>query len=94
RALRQLSRAVRRKQTRTPNGFGGRRRRNTLGLPDVLEDVVWEMAKDAGRSGRYGGSPWSSGRTRRRAPPRSFPRRPSGGGGRRGGGGFKTGGGF
>ncbi|MEO0881800.1 MAG: hypothetical protein AAFY34_03615 [Pseudomonadota bacterium] len=92
RALRQLSRAVRRRKTKAPQGFGGRKRRDTLGLPDVLGDVMWEVAKEAGRSRRYGGSPWSSGRTRRRAPPRSFPRKRSGSG--RKSGGFKTGGGF
>ena len=95
RALRQLGRAVRRRSTRTPQGFGGHRRRETLGLPDVLGDVVWEIAKEAGRSKRYGSSPWSSGSTRRRAPPRSFPRRSKGGSSRpRKKGGFRTGGGF
>ncbi|MEM6900031.1 MAG: hypothetical protein AAF583_09700 [Pseudomonadota bacterium] len=94
RALRQLSRAVRRRNTTATRGFGGRGRRDTLGLPDVLGDVMWEVAKEAGRAGRYGGSPWSSGRTRRRAPPRSFPTRRSSGSGGRSSGGFKTGGGF
>lgn len=92
RALRNLSRAVRRNNRKTYRGFGGRKRRDTLGLPDILEDVVWEVAKEAGRAGRYGGSPWSSGRTRRRAPPRSFPKKRRGG--RSKGGGFRTGGGF
>ncbi|MEL7453180.1 MAG: hypothetical protein AAGJ50_07400 [Pseudomonadota bacterium] len=98
RAMRQFGRSVRHRKPRTHRGFGGRSRRDTLDLPDVLGDVLWEIAKESSRSSR-GGSPWSSGRTRRRAPPRSFPSSRGGssrGGGSRSGkrGGFKTGGGF
>ncbi|MEL6258219.1 MAG: hypothetical protein AAFQ67_04075 [Pseudomonadota bacterium] len=94
RALRQMSRAVKRRSTRVSGGFGGRRRRDTLGLPEVLGDVMWEIAKEANRGGSRS-TPWSSRPTRRRAPPRSFPRSSGGrrGGGRKGGG-FRTGGGF
>ncbi len=92
RALRHLGRGVRRRDTRSSRGFGGHERLDTLGLPDILGDVVWEIAKEAGRQGSRG-TPWSSGSPRRRAPPRSFPRTRGSGGGSKGGG-FRTGGGF
>ena len=95
-----LSRSARRVEPRAEPGFGGSRRSQTIGLPPVLGDVIWEIAKEAGRSGGYrGGSigfPTSGGMggSRRRSPRINFPSGGGGGGGRRGGGGFKTGGGF
>lgn len=104
-AFSRLSRSVKRREPRTRNGFGGQPRSNTLGLPDVLGDVAWEVLKEVSRQkgGRGGGFPDLGGLgggssrgnrtsypTRRRS---STPRRSSGGSRKRRGG-FKTGGGF
>ncbi|MEZ5955219.1 MAG: hypothetical protein R3C13_13055 [Hyphomonas sp.] len=102
RAFDYISRAVRRIEPQAEPGFGGTRRSQTIGLPPVLGDVIWEIAKEAGRSGgsRGGGIsfPTSRSGTTRRSPRINFPSggggSRGGGGGRRGGGGFKTGGGF
>ncbi len=95
-AFSRLRRAVRREAPRTQPGFGGRGRAKTIGLPDVLGEVIWEVAKGASRSGGKGpsiGFPLGGGRAkRRRSPGISFPKKRSSGG--RKGGGFKTGGGF
>ncbi len=97
RLWRALAAAVRRAPTRDDHYFGGRKRRNTIGLPQGSGDVAGVVLREilrgnSGRSGGWGGGgPWSGG-TRKT----SFPRRSSGGsrsGGRRGGG-FKTGGRF
>ncbi|MEZ5998069.1 MAG: hypothetical protein R3B98_05195 [Hyphomonas sp.] len=97
RAFDYISRAVRRVEPRAEPGFGGTRRSQTIGLPPVLGDVIWEIAKEAGRSGNYGGGGISF-PTGRPSSPRRSPRinlpKGGGGGGKRGGGGFKTGGGF
>jgi len=97
-AFRRLRRIVRRREPRTQPGFGGSRRSRTIGLPDVLGDVIWEVAKQAGRSRRGSSTSFPTRRRTRRSqgprisiPPRRSP--PRGGSGRRGGG-FKTGGGF
>ncbi len=97
-AFRQLQRIVRRQEPRTQPGFGGSRRSRTIGLPDILGDVIWEVAKQAGQSRRGSATRFPTRRRTRRSkgprisiPPRRSP--PSGGRGRRGGG-FKTGGGF
>lgn len=96
RALRMLRKGLVQRQPRTPRGFGGRRRNNTLGLPDGVGDILLEVIKQTGRSG------WgNSGRARpikRRSPrikPRSGASRKSSGGksGKKGRG-FKTTGGF
>lgn len=104
-AMRALSRAMRRDEPKTSRGFGGRRRSNALGLPDILGDVMIEVAKEAMRSGGsrrggapFGGGPWDSRPVRRRSPKMSFPssrgsrRKPGGKSQRRGG--FTTGGRF
>ncbi|MEO0720896.1 MAG: hypothetical protein AAFY43_01970 [Pseudomonadota bacterium] len=98
--FRTLSRSVRRQEPKASRGFGGRSRSDTLGLPVGVGDILWEIAKEAGRQSGGRGSPWGGGMS----PPRRRTRRSSwpdikiggggGGGGRRGGGGFKTGGGF
>jgi len=105
-AFRRLRSTVKRREPRTRNGFGGQKRSNTLGLPEVLGDVAWEVMKEVSRQkgGRGSGFPdlgdiigggSSRGRrtsypTRRRS---SKPRRSSSGRSKRRGG-FKTGGGF
>lgn len=99
-AFRRLRSAVKRREPRTRQGFGGARRSQTLGLPEVLGDVAWEVLREVSRhKGGRGGFPdlrggSSRGRrtsfpTRRRS---SSPRRSSRGARKRGG--FKTGGGF
>ena len=92
-AFSQLSRSVRRIEPQAEPGFGGMRRSQTIGMPDVLGGVIWEIAREAARNGSRGGSinfP-SSGGSSRRSPRINLPR---GGGGGKGGGGFRTGGGF
>ncbi len=107
--LRGLSRSVRRAEPQAHPDFGGSRRRDTIGLPDimggviggvlgqVLEDVFEEVFDDDGErgGGSYRGGPVFPG------PPKRSSRSPDIGGGRsfpsggrRRGGGFKTGGGF
>jgi hypothetical protein len=90
-AYRRLKRKVKRREPRTNSGFGGPRRSNTLGIPEVLGEVAWEVLRqtDVGRSiglRRRGRSNWPD---RRTSLPK--PRRRSGGGKR---GGWRTGGGF
>ena len=88
-AMRYLAKNLKRTRTRVDPGFGGGPRNETLGLPGVLGDIAIEIAKEAARSGSYGGyrgprrTPWRVKPTKRRLP--SI-------GKRRGG--FKTGGGF
>lgn len=107
--LRGLSRSVRRAQPQAHPDFGGRRRQDTIGLPDivggmiggVLGEVLEEVIRETTRgSSGYGSGPIFPGPPKRSSRPsssgaRSFPSGGgrSGGGGRRGGG-FKTGGGF
>ena len=93
RALRMLRKGLIQRQPRTPRGFGGRRRNDTLGLPDVVGDVLLEVIKQSGRGG------WgSSGRARpiKRRSPRIKPktRSPRNSSGGKKGSGFKTTGGF
>ncbi|MEO0983144.1 MAG: hypothetical protein AAFX03_10885 [Pseudomonadota bacterium] len=90
--LHRLRKSAKRRRPRTHPGFGGPPRGRTLGLPEIVGDVVWEIAKESMRAG--GGSPWGRrGRaTRGKAPRRSRLPRPPKRGGR--GGGFRTGGGF
>lgn len=90
-AYRKLKRKVKRREPRTNSGFGGPRRSNSLGIPEVLGEVAWEVLRqsDMGRSiGLPKRTPrgWPS---RRKSAPR--PRRRSSRGKR---GGWKTGGGF
>ncbi|WOI54428.1 hypothetical protein [Parvularcula sp. LCG005] len=91
-AMKRLKRAARQMQPQTDAGFGGRRRRSSLGLPEILGEVAWEIAREASRTGSmpgpFGGP--MGGSSGRRSRPRISTPRPS----RRGGGGFKTGGGF
>ncbi|MHA7898356.1 MAG: hypothetical protein ACX94B_00725 [Henriciella sp.] len=90
-AYRKLKRKVKRREPRTHSGFGGPRRSDTLGIPEVLGEVAWEvfrhsdLGKSMGLPRRFPG-----GRSSRRT---SFPkpRRRSSGGKR---GGWRTGGGF
>jgi hypothetical protein len=100
-----LQRAVRRIEPQAEPGFGGQHRSDTIGLPDVLGDIVWEIAKESMRGGRgyRGGSiNFPSGGGGRRSPRIDFPSGGSGsrgggfggGGGGKRGGGFRTGGGF
>lgn len=96
RAFRRLKSGIRRRSTRATPGFGGRRRADTLGLPDILGDIAIEVAKEMSRSGRSYKSP-RSGPWRRPTTRRRYPSRSTGGfkpSGRKRGGGFKTGGGF
>ena len=92
-AYRKLKRKVKRKEPRTNSGFGGPRRSETLGLPDVLGEVAWEIFRhsDLGRSmdrpKRFPGSSRPGGRRTSFPKPR---RRSS----KRRGGGWRTGGGF
>ncbi|MEO0754977.1 MAG: hypothetical protein AAFY85_09300, partial [Pseudomonadota bacterium] len=97
-ALRGLKRSMRRRQPKAHPGFGGRTRRRTSGIPEIAQDIGWQILKEIGRSsGRSGGSPlgFPSGfpGSRRSGRSVSFPK-PSIkiGGDRRGG--FRTGGGF
>jgi hypothetical protein len=107
-ALRRLSRSVRRTEPQAHPDFGGRRRHETIGLPDimggviggvlgeVLEEVIRETTRGGGGHGSGPVFPAPPKRASRSSPgSRPFP---SGGGrsggGRRGGGGFRTGGGF
>lgn len=106
-ALRRLSRSIRRAEPQAHPDFGGRRRQETIGLPDimggviggVLGEVLEEVIRESNRGrGSYGSGPIFPGPPKRSSSSgrRSFPSGGgrSGGGGRRGGGGFKTGGGF
>ena len=92
RALRMLRKGLVQRQPRTPRGFGGQRRSDTLGLPDVMGDILWEVMKQGSRGGWSGG-----GRARpiKRRSPRIKTRRssPRKSGGKKGGG-FKSTGGF
>jgi hypothetical protein len=108
--LRRFSRSVKQAEPRSHPDFGGRRRRDTIGLPDiaggvlggilgeVLEEVIEEVGRSGSRSGGGSGSgPIFPGPPKRSSrPPGIGGGRsfPSGGGGRKRGGGFKTGGGF
>lgn len=107
-ALRGFSRSVRRAEAQAHPDFGGSRRQDTIGLPDImggviggiLGEVLEEVIKETTRGGGgYGSGPIFPGPPKRSSRSsssggRSFPS----GGGRRGGGrrggGFKTGGGF
>ena len=90
-AYRRLKRNVKRREPRTNSGFGGPRRSNSLGIPEVLGEVAWEVFRHSDL-GRSMGLPkqFPGGRRSRRT---SFPkpRRRSSGGKR---GGWRTGGGF
>ncbi len=91
-ALKRIQSGLRRRNTRVDPGFGGRRRSDTLGLPDILGDIAIEMAREASRRSGTG--------YRRRSSRTSWPSSPSrtsfptGSRTRGKGGGFKTGGGF
>lgn len=102
-ALRGLSRSVRRAEPQAHPDFGGRGRRDTIGLPDimggmlggVLGEVLEEVIKETTRGGGgYGSGPIFPGPPKRSSRPPSIGGRSSSGGSRRKGGGFKTGGGF
>jgi len=84
-AFNQLRRAARRSGPKT-DGFGGRRRTRTMGVPDVLGDIMWEVAREAMRHGSGSGR-GSYSATRRRRTSVRMPRSTRSGG-------FKTGGGF
>lgn len=108
--LRGLSRSVRRAEPQAHPDFGGRSRRDTIGLPDimggmiggVLGEVLEEVIRETTRgSGGYGSGPIFPGPPKRSSRSSSSGKRSipsgggrSGGGSRRRGGGFKTGGGF
>ena len=94
-AMRMLRKGMVQRQPRTPRGFGGRRRNDTLGLPEVMGEVLEQVIIQSSKGG------WgNSGRARpikRRSPkikPRSGSRKSSGRKSRKKGGGFKTTGGF
>ncbi|MEL7110807.1 MAG: hypothetical protein AAGL99_16210 [Pseudomonadota bacterium] len=87
-ALKQIHQSVRRKESRTRNGFGGRRASNDFEIYDVIGVIAEEamrhgMSGGRRRRGGFGGFPTKGRGTSRRSKPR-----------KRGGGGFKTGGGF
>lgn len=97
--LKRLQRGVVRREPRSNSGFGGQRRQQTLGLPDVLggigREILLEVEREMSRSGGLSGA----GRRRGRSTsfPSSSPRRsskPSLPARRKTRGGFKTGGGF
>lgn len=93
RIFRKLQRKVKRREPRTNSGFGGPRRSNSLGLPQVLGEVAWEVFRhtDIGRSvGRPTRFPGSR-RPSRGRPSFPSPRRRGSGGKRKG---WRTGGGF
>ncbi|MEL7231445.1 MAG: hypothetical protein AAGJ85_02920, partial [Pseudomonadota bacterium] len=98
--LSRLRRGVKRRKPKTDYGFGGQRRQQTLGLPEVLGGIGREILREVEREitrggGGFGGYSGGSRRGRRTSFPSSKPKRrsrmPSP---RRGRGGFKTGGGF
>ncbi len=92
-AFRRLQSSVRKRKPRTDPGFGGRSRNQTLGLPDVLGEVAWEILKQGSR-GRSIGLPT---RKPSRRPTRRRSKGPSIGSSRGGSkkrGGFRTGDGF
>jgi len=97
-AVRTLGRKIRRRQPRAHPGFGGRSRRRTSGIPEIAQDIGWEILKEMGRSSRRGGSPFGLPgggfpTSRRSGRGISLPKGlPKIGGGRSGG--FRTGGGF
>ena len=101
-ALRGLSRSVRRAEPQAHPDFGGRSRRDTIGLPEtmggVLGEVLEEVIRETTRSGGLGRGPIFPGPPKRSSRPSPGGRSSPGGGGRSGGqrrsGGFKTGGGF
>lgn len=99
---RALTATVREAPRRDDHYFGGRKRRDTIGLPDDLDDlggiagvVIGEVIREVSRGGMRGrwggGGPWGGGGMGGGS---SGPRIGGGsrGGGRIGGGGFKTGG--
>ncbi|MEM7492108.1 MAG: hypothetical protein AAF296_01925 [Pseudomonadota bacterium] len=98
--LSRLRRSVKRKKPKTDYRFGGRRRLDTLGLPEILGDIGREVVREIEREisrggGGFGGYSGGSRRGRRTSfpspKPRSRSRKSSKRRGRRG---FKTGGRF
>ena len=99
--LSRLRRSVKRKKPKTDYRFGGRRRSDTLGLPEILGDIGREVVREIEREmsrcgGGFGGYSGGSRRRSRRTSfpspkPRSRSRKSSK---RRGRSGFKTGGRF
>jgi hypothetical protein len=99
-AIEFLARSVRRIEPAAEPGFGGQPRAQTIGLPNILGEILWEIAKESSRGGG-GRIDFPSGGGGLRSPRVNFPTGGGGGGGgggRSGGGGksggFKTGGGF
>lgn len=94
-ALKLLSRAMRQVSPQTDPRFGGSRRSDTLGLPDIAVGIGLEILKEMGRSSSRGGSPRIGGLPRGRRTsfptPRPSAPRPSS---PRPRGGFRTKGGF
>ncbi|MEL6413764.1 MAG: hypothetical protein AAFQ15_02345 [Pseudomonadota bacterium] len=84
-ALKQIHQSVRRKESRTRNGFGGRRPRHEFEAYDIINDVADLALKHGWKGGRRGRDIGFPSPTRRRKRFRS---------GYKKGGGFKTGGGF
>ncbi|MEL6860879.1 MAG: hypothetical protein AAGL09_00730 [Pseudomonadota bacterium] len=85
-AIKQIHQSVRRKESRTRNGFGGRRGRNDFEVYDIIGVIAEEALRHGMSGGRrrggFGGFPTRGRGTSRRSSPRKR------------GGGFKTGGGF
>ncbi len=79
-AVRRLRKKLRWVNAEGPTGFGGRRRRSTMGLPELATDILIASVLRSGYRGPTRGRTMS-----RPSAPRSRPRRS---------GGFRTGGGF
>lgn len=91
RAMRALRKGLTLREPRTQQGFGGKRRSDTLGLPDEVGDILVEVLRQGSRGGWSGGG--RARPTKRRRPRIKTGSRSRKKGGRKGGG-FKSTGGF
>ena len=86
-AFQRLRKIARKSRAARNTGFGGRRQGRSMGVPDLMGDILWEVARHAGRRGGLGGVLGPRPTYRRPSAPRPSPRPKSRGG-------FRTGGGF
>lgn len=54
-AMRMLRKGLIQREPKTPRGFGGRRRNDTLGLPEAVGDVLLEVIRQSSKGGWSGG---------------------------------------